>query len=180
MVIALAGRRIDAAGAVPERFPLSNLPRVEARLRRELQHVGARAIVCSAACGADLIALSIAGEMRLRRRAILPFDAARFRETSVVDRPGEWGSVFDRTARQLRDSGDLVVMTGSEAGAPDPYVAVNSRILDEAQSLARDTHDAVLALLVWDGQPRGDDDVTAAFGAEARGRGVPVREVSTC
>jgi hypothetical protein len=179
MVIALAGRRVDAAGAVPARFPRENVPRVEERLRRELEATGARALVCSAACGADLVALAVARELRLKRRAVLPFPVARFRETSVVDRPGEWGSQFDGVVRELRQAGDLVILDAGRQ-PPDPYLAANSGILDEAQTLARETRDEVLAFLVWDGQSRGDDDVTAAFGDEARRRGLRVVEVSTC
>ena len=47
-------------------------------------------LVCSAACGADLIALQAAGRVSLRRRIVLPFEPSRFRDSSVVDRPGDW------------------------------------------------------------------------------------------
>jgi hypothetical protein len=178
MVIALAGRRVDAADAAPARFPLANVPLVEKRLRHELARSGARALVCSAACGADLVALALAGELRLKRRAVLPFDEARFRQTSVVDRPGEWGALFDRVVRELRETGDLVIPPGIDAAA-DPYLAANGRILDEAQALARETRDDLLAILVWDGESRGEGDVTEAFAADARRRGLRVLEVST-
>jgi hypothetical protein len=42
-----------------------------ARLRRFFHEQEASALVGSAACGADLLALEIAGELSLRRRVIL-------------------------------------------------------------------------------------------------------------
>src|SRR5437879_1306075 len=95
-VIALGGRRIDAPDADPPRFPLKNVPIVRRRLAALLSAEHAEALVCSAACGADLIALEEAERLGLHRRIVLPFQPKRFRETSVTDRPGDWGSVFDR------------------------------------------------------------------------------------
>ena len=95
-VMALAGRRIDAPETDPPRFPLKNVPMVRERLAALLAAEHAEALVCSAACGADLIALEEAERLGLRRRIVLPFPAKRFRETSVTDRPGEWGPLFDR------------------------------------------------------------------------------------
>jgi hypothetical protein len=87
MVIALAGRRIDAAGTKTPRFPLQNAETVRTRCRHFLQNRGAAALVCSAACGADLIALSEARQLAVRRRVVLPFGRNRFRQTSVVAVP---------------------------------------------------------------------------------------------
>src|SRR5882672_10452911 len=94
MIIALAGRRVDSADAKQPRFPPRNVERVHTQTRAVLKEKGATALVSSAACGADLIALSEAGQLGLRRRVILPFERRRFRETSVTDRPGEWGRLY--------------------------------------------------------------------------------------
>ena len=91
MIIALAGRRVDSADAKESRFPLRNVERVRTRARAVLKEKGATTLVSSAACGADLIAVSEAGQLGLRRRVILPFGRSRFQESSVTDRPGEWG-----------------------------------------------------------------------------------------
>src|SRR5947209_320182 len=99
MVIALAGRRIDAPNAETPRFPLENREKVGNRIRDFLAEHGATALVCSAACGADLLALEAAEELGLRRRILLPFAPDRFRATSVTDRPGEWGPLFDHACR---------------------------------------------------------------------------------
>lgn len=95
MIIALAGRRIDPADAKETRFPLRNIGRVRTGIRALLKEKAVTALVSSAACGADLIALSEAGQLGLTRRVILPFERGRFRETSVTDRPGDWGTLYD-------------------------------------------------------------------------------------
>ena len=177
MIIALAGRRIDAADAKQPRFPLHSVPIVRERLRHMFNNLGAIALVCSAACGADLIALSQAGALGLRRRVVLPFDRQSFRETSVNDRPGEWGPLYDRIIDEVVAAGDLVTMhyTSEE----EAYAATNRAILDEAISLAKHYSQPATAALVWDGISRGDHDITEAFGVEARKRGLPLVEVNT-
>jgi hypothetical protein len=177
MVVAVAGRRIDAADAETPRFPLANVPLVERRLDELFAREAAAALVSSAACGADLVALTVAGRRRMRRRVVLPFPADRFRVTSVVDRPGDWGPVYDRVLADL-DPGDVVTVAGPGEGA-EAYLAANRALLVEAAGLARSSGAAPLAVLVWDGAPRGSDDITAAFGDAARERGWRVAQVST-
>ena len=117
--IALAGRRIDAPDAETPRFPLANVPLVRDRLRAFFVERGAGTLVCSAACGADLVALEAAESLGMRRRIVLPFDPARFRQTSVTDRPGDWGPTYDRLVETARREGDLVVLEGAgEGGRP--------------------------------------------------------------
>ena len=74
-VIALAGRRIDAPETKPARFPLKNVPIVRERLAALLAAEHAEALVCSAACGADLIALAEAERLGELQRKLL--EAAR-------------------------------------------------------------------------------------------------------
>jgi hypothetical protein len=177
MIIALAGRRVDSADAKEPRFPLRNVESVRARARAVFREKGATALVSSAACGADLIALSEAGQLGLRRRVILPFERRRFRETSVTDRPGEWGPLYDQVLDAMEAAGDLVILqNGSEDEA---YSAANRAILDEAVELAEAVHEPATAVLIWDGVSRGDHDLTEEFGDEARKRGLAVTEVRT-
>jgi hypothetical protein len=150
-IAALAGRRIDAADA-PPRFPLANV--------------------------ADLIALEAAGRLGLRRRIVLPFAAERFRATSVTDRPGDWGPLFDRIVGEVAAAGDLVLL-GLEEGDEGTYAAANHAILNEAEGLAGGDPPAVVAVIVWEGASRGAGDLTEAFATAARARGHPVREVLT-
>jgi hypothetical protein len=165
-VVALAGRRIDLPGTQPPRFPLDNIGTVGRRLAEALDKVHAVALVCSAACGADLIALQQAERLGLRRRIVLPIAPARFRETSVVDRPGDWGPVFDHQVTAAAAAGDLVVL---DVGADEDlaYAAANEAIVREAQALARVGEPAgplrLVAMLVWEGAPRSGSDATAGF-----------------
>jgi hypothetical protein len=138
-VVALAGRRIDAEDAQPPRFPAAHIGLVQDRIRDQLDASGAEALVCSAACGADLLALAVAGDLGVRRRAVLPFDEQRFRKTSVIDRPGDWGPVFDQVVADLRARGDLVILD-YEPEESDAYRSANWMILDEAQRLGSAAH----------------------------------------
>jgi hypothetical protein len=180
MVIALAGRRIDSPDAATARFPAANVPAVKAQLHDLFHKTAASALVSSAACGADLVALEEAGRMGLRRRVVLPANKEEFRENSVVDdgRPADWGLFYDRITTDVGAADDLVVLQDQPAGDA-PFVAANSRILDEAVALGRATNENVLAVLVWEGRSRGLGDLTEAFGAAARERGLPVTEVYT-
>jgi hypothetical protein len=177
MIIALAGRRVDTADAKDTRFPLRNVEAVRSRARAHLEQSGATALVSSAACGADLIALSEAGHLGLRRRVILPFERSRFRETSVTDRPGDWGAVYDDVLNSVEAAGDLVVL---ECGSDDEaYAATNCAILDEAVSMGKSVRQPVAALLIWNGASRGNGDLTEHFAIEARKRVLPVTEILT-
>lgn len=178
MVIAVAGRRIDAADTSTPRFPLQNVPIVERRLDELLERLTARGLVGSAACGADLIALTLAGRRKMRRRVVLPSLQEKFRTTSVTDRPGEWGPVYDQVLAELAPTRDIVVL-GERTDGDEAYLAANHAILDEAARLARDSKGDVVAVLVWEGAPRSGDDITAAFGDEARKRGWRVEQVLT-
>lgn len=179
MIIALAGRRVDAVDAKEQRFP-SNPEHVEVvrqRIRAILQAYNAVAIVSSAACGADLLALSEAGNLGVRRRIVLPFERERFRETSVTDRPGEWGPLYDLVLNDIKHKSDLLVLEmqpGYEAYAKASHV-----IVDEALSLGQLHNTSVIAVLVWDGVFRGLGDLTEEFGLYARAKGIRVVDVMT-
>jgi hypothetical protein len=178
MVIAVAGRRIDADDSKTPRFPLQNVPIVERRLDELFERLAATGLVGSAACGADLIALTLAGRRRMRRRVVLPFSPEKFRATSVTDRPGEWSPVYDQVLVELAPARDVVALTGHGEG-DEAYVAANEAIMSEAATLANELNAEVVAVLVWEGAPRADDDVTAAFGDQARKRGWRVEQVNT-
>ncbi len=80
MVIALSGRRIDAADALESRFPLANVEIVWRRIRSMLKEQATRVLVSSAACGADLIALSEANSLGIASRIVLPSSPERFKQ----------------------------------------------------------------------------------------------------
>ena len=195
MIITSAGRRVDAVGAKEERFPLSNADRVAEEVKSRLESLGAGVLVCSAACGADLIALNEAGKLGLRARIVLPFAPAHFRRTSVVDRPGnstwDWGDLFDEFVKRASDNDDLVVLSPGAGGTDDDtaaYVETNRRLIAEALNLSRIINapgrggaDAkhLRALIMWEGGSRGEDDVTADFADRARRALIPLEEIST-
>lgn len=180
-IVALAGRRIDAGDARVERFPLHDIGVVAGRLRALFGRLRCTTLVCSAANGADLVALQVARDLGLRTRIVLPFAAARFREESVVDRPGGelWGWLFDDLVREARAAGDLIVLASRDKSHRDAFAAANKRIVDEAIALARaGRRKAVVAgVAVWEGASRGGDDATAAFVKCARADGLPVHTV---
>jgi hypothetical protein len=176
--VALSGRRIDAPGAKAA-FPLHRRDAVAAALRTQLADASARLLVCSAACGADLLALDAAGALGIRRRIVLPFARAVFRRRSVTDRPGDWGPLFDRICDEVERDGDLVVLDKD----PDEeacYLETAHAILSEAEALMGETGCRErLALIVWEGPRRDGADVTRDFLEEARRRGWAVAEVGT-
>jgi hypothetical protein len=178
IIFALAGRRIDAAGVKPPRFPSENIELVRQRLLHVFAEYQPKALVSSAACGADLIALEEAGARGVRRRIVLPFDRHRFRRTSVADRPGDWAKAYDRILDEVESSGDLVTLSSDSQGT-DAYAAATGAIFTEAHALSRNAEQDVWAILVWDGVPRDKDDLTKLFGDQAKLRGIPVIEIKT-
>jgi hypothetical protein len=178
MILALAGRRVDPANATATRFPLENADAVRERIAALLANTQTTTLVCSAACGSDLLALDAAGKLALDCHIVLPFAKERFRVTSVVDRPGEWGPLFDRTIEHTEAAGKLVILNLPEDDDAS-YLAVNQTILARARAIARSQAQPVEAALVWEGRPRQGIDITAAFGTAAKTLGIPLREVST-
>jgi hypothetical protein len=178
MILALAGRRIDPPDASVARFPLENAAAVSQRIAALMIATQTTALVCSAACGADLLALEAAHELALDFYIVLPYTEHRFRTTSVLDRPGEWGPIFDRAIERAEATESLFILDLPEADDAS-FLAVNRAILAQARVLARYNAQPFQAVLVWDGQPRDATDITAAFGEEAKSLGIPLREVST-
>ena len=142
----------------------------------------ATALVCSAACGADLVGLEAAEQLDLRRRIVLPFPPPRFRETSVIDRSEEWGPVFDHQIAAATAAGDLAVLDldGKEDQA---YAAANEAIIREAQALAAQPRQGgaqrLVAMLVWEGAKRQGTDATAGFRELARKAGFEEHSIPT-
>jgi hypothetical protein len=150
---------------------------VPERIRAMLQTHHAAGLVSSAACGADLLALSEARKLGLRRRVVLPFDRKKFRSTSVTDRQGDWGPVYDMLLNEVEKSGYLLVIHANSKS--NAYAEANHVILDEALSLAQQLQDRVTAVLVWDGKSRGEGDLTEEFGFYARNKSIPVVDAMT-
>jgi hypothetical protein len=186
MIVAVAGRRIDASDAEVPRFPLARVDVVRTGISEQLQRLGARGVISSAACGTDLLALEVAGALGLRRRIVLPFGRALFRETSVTDRPGDWGPLYDRICDEVAAAGELVELGYAPEGERT-YAETNVQIIKQALALGRAEAATqtspqwpnAMALLVWEGALRGPDDLTAHFGRLAHASGMAIVEVPT-
>jgi len=176
VVAALAGRRIDLPASKDFRFPIENIARVRRDLKRLFAKEDVGMLVCSAACGADLIALDIARKRGIRARIILPFSPERFRQSSVVDRPGDWGTLFDEVIESTPAS-DVIVLQ-SESQPDDAYEAVTQEIILQAAMAASPV--AAIAIAVWEGNARQETDATASFLRHAKQAGMVERIIRTC
>jgi hypothetical protein len=179
-VVALAGRRIDAEGATIKRFPLEAVKTVAASLDALFAAEHAVALVCSAACGSDLIALDVAGRRALRRRIVLPSEPKVFLQTSVIDRPGGWAPVFERIIDEVHRDGDLVIAR-PPTGRSDPYHYVNEVIIAEARRLTGELGPCArkVAVIIWEGEPRDASDITESFRRATLAQGYKLREILT-
>jgi len=159
-VVALAGRRTDASDTQTSRFPLKSIERV----RKELQHLFLAArtekLVCSAACGADLVALEVAGELGIERHVIIPFSVPEFRRISVTDRPGAWGPLYDQVMAAVSAQG-LLQLLGRDTTDDAAFSLTNKAIIKQAQLLAGGG--IPLAVVVWEGESQEPIDATREF-----------------
>lgn len=172
-ILVEAGRRVDAPDATVARFPSEKIPEVRSRIRQLLKGQRPRATVSAAACGADLLLLEVAGDMRVPRYVLLPSAPEEFRLSSVTDRPGDWGDLYTEALRT--SNVEVLQLPDGQEG----YLATNLKLLDRAEAIAKQERTNVKALVVWNKEPRGPDDVTAHFLQHARLRGMPVLEIST-
>ena len=189
-IVAFAGRRIDATDVETPRFPLTQVDVVQKKIEELFRRDNVKTLTCSAACGADLIALQVAQKLGIHYRIILPFVSERFRVTSVMDRPctqeWNWGILFDQVVDIAQEKGELVVVETDE-DRQTAYQSVNQAILNEALQQGRiqaatvplqEIHQ-VQAVIAWDGHARGPRDLTLHFAEEARSRGLVVKEILT-
>jgi hypothetical protein len=176
-VAALAGRRSDAEGAADARFPARCNAAVHGRLVDAFRAAEISTLVCAAACGSDLLALSAAAELGIRRYVILPYAPDEFRRRSVVDRGADWGELFDRTIAEVAARGDLLVLD-LLPDDPRAFEWTNAAIIEEAETLAHETtHTPPLVYAVWDGPLTGRTDYTEDFVNAARRRGFALETI---
>lgn len=175
-VAALAGRRIDSPTQTTHRFPLSNVAPVRNRLLGLLEAERVQHLICSAACGADLVALQLAMQLKIPYQIILPFPIESFREKSVVDRPGDWGGAFDQVIANAATNSITVLSTSEKE--QEAYRAVTAEIIRLA--VESSTNLEPIAIAVWDGIPHGEEDASADFVRLAKAAMIPVLMVQTC
>lgn len=174
-VAAFAGRRIDTPDADVPRFPSAEAEHVARKLLYRFRQERVERLICSAACGADILALEAAEKLAIPATLVLPFASHIFREISVTDRPGDWGERFDRLVAAARDRGDLVEL-GFDAGDENAFAAANDQIIHIASTSGTYRR---LAFVVWEGRRRGQDDSTADFLCKALSCGFEKRVVLT-
>lgn len=174
-VVALAGRRIDAPDANESRFPAAAAEHVERKLLRHFRQERVKRLICSAACGADILALEVAEKLAIPATLVIPFASSTFREISVTDRPGNWGNRFDHLVAKARARGELIEL-GLDAADDNVFNIANDRILRLASITGLHRK---LAFVVWEGQSRGRTDTTADFLNKALSCGFEKRTVLT-
>lgn len=174
-VAALAGRRIDKLDSTRAQFPLTCAPKVAAGLHKIFETGSFTSLVCSAACGADLLAVESAKILGMTFDIILPYSPLKFRDTSVVDRPGDWGPKYDQLIEEAAACNRLHILGSDEKGN---YDLATAGILDIATSMA--PLENVFAVVVWEGHPRDEGDATLDFKLRAENLGLTVSEVATC
>lgn len=172
-VIVAAGRRVDAPDAQAARFPACNVDAVRQKIRELFAREKPVALVSSGACGVDLLAIQVAAEQHMERYVLLGAEPAEFRKTSVVDRPGDWGELFDQAMKTAKV--EVLKLPEGQEG----YLETNLKLLDRAQAVAKQSGTTVVALVIWNEQSRGPDDVTNHFMQQAKLRKIPVTQIST-
>jgi hypothetical protein len=173
--IVLAGRRIDAEDAEARRFPLCNAPLVEGRLHSFFAQSRPLRLICSAACGADLLALKASELTGIPRRTIvIPYSPAQFYETSVADRPGDWRNLYFEHVERAQAQGELIVLNASR-GSDEAYSKATAKLVLEA-SHSEPPH---IACIVWEGQSQGDTGQSMDLKVAAECRHWQVEEIMT-
>ena len=165
MLLVHAGNRVDAAGAIPARFPEGMVADVRGRLDRFVAALRPRLVVSAASAGADLLVLEAALERSIAVHLVLPFGAARFRAVSVADRGQMWLRRFDRVLDLVLSDPACRLVEGDETEDEAGFRRGNLLLVEHALAQAGD--DGVLALAV---RPAADDDdsVTDDFVAVAK------------
>lgn len=182
MIAVLAGRRVDAADAPVARFPLKNVEKVKEKLQRLFTANNIDYLVSSGACGADLIALDVAGHLDISRKMVLPFGAETFRSSSVTDRPGNWGELFDTIHEELKKQSNVITLKYTQDD-DEAYEKTNFDILNTADILFEKSNDAgdekKVAIIIWEGAPKDSNDTTDHFRKEAGKRGYQIEEINS-
>jgi hypothetical protein len=95
----------------------------------------------------------------------------------VVDRPGNWGEVYDHVIADVETRGDLIVLPSMVGDEDDAYQAANEAIIREAQTIAGSGEP--MAVIVWEGSSRSKSDATDAFRIQAEEAGFTLSVIPT-
>ncbi|SEU06525.1 hypothetical protein [Hymenobacter actinosclerus] len=175
-VTALAGRRPDEINAEVVRFPLDNIIAVREQIKQLFSKQRFTHLVCAAACGADLLALDVATDLDVECHIILPFEPSEFLLASVTDRPGGWKQLYDRLIIAAEKSDNLYLL-GYSRDDDEAFSKTTKAIVAHAKKLANGK--PASAIVVWEGQSRGNDDATEEFAILSRNEGLHTVEIIT-
>lgn len=179
MIMSLAGRRIDPIDAEVKRFPLENKEIVRQRILDLFIKENVTTLISSAACGADLLAQDVARELKIQQRIILPFSRNKFRQTSVTDRPGNWGKLYDEICDEVDANGYLVILKDEEDESK-AYSRVTEKLIEQNNATKKiNTTESNAVVVVWEGKVKNEKDETASFIREAKKNDIDVIEIST-
>jgi predicted acylesterase/phospholipase RssA len=174
-VAALAGRRIDAAGSGDYGFRLERRDEIRTHITDALVSQNVQLLVCSAACGSDLIALEVAEDLNIPCRIVLPCAREKFLRESVIDRPGNWEELFQRVVDRAQATGNLITLP-EDSDSQASYEKANEVILSEAQHVGGVN---TLAIVVWEGRKREGGDLTDDFREGAFSKNLRVLTILT-
>lgn len=107
---------------------------------------------------------------------VLPYHPDKFRRSSVTDRPGEWGLLYDRLIYKIGAAGDLIVLDDKSTDE-FAFRHTNEAIIHLASFAAMPEHAG--AVLVWEGRSNGKNDLTAAFENLATAAGMAIYTILT-
>ncbi|MDB5226225.1 MAG: hypothetical protein JWN78_418 [Bacteroidota bacterium] len=183
MIVALAGRRIDAENSKLTRFPLANIGIVRERIRDFFVINKVSALVCSGACGSDLLALEVAGELGIHSIMVIPFKKDIFLAKSVSDRPGNWAILFNSIYQNLNKESAVIVLDYS-INDRNVYEKTNLEIITRAcdifNKVKKDSAKVkISSVIIWEGQPKETNDTTEHFRQESLKREIEIKEIYT-
>lgn len=175
----LAGRRIDPEHASVQRFPRDSVDTVSESIKGVFTECSVTTLICSAAAGADLLALRIALDFGISCRVIISSSTEAFRRDSVSDLGSEWDQMFSDVVQRIGLENLICIPAGNDDASS--FRQVNERLFQEALA-AKESQGAateILCLAVWDLRRKEGADFTAEFIDIAHRLGLQVLSIPT-
>ncbi|MCZ4541350.1 hypothetical protein QNA14_15135 [Dietzia kunjamensis] len=167
MILIYAGSQPDSEGRAEARFPQATEDEITDRIRGLLHDLKPRLVFGALAAGADIIIAEATRKEGIPFKALLPFDADTFRETSVSGSGNRWTQRYDRLIAEV----DFECL--DEEVQDSAYADHNAAMLDAAARIAEDEGERLWCLLI---RPTPDSatkgSVTDDMASRAEGRGL--------
>ncbi len=151
------------AGRLPggDEFPEENVEHVREQVQRMISNLRPRAVLGSAAAGADLLVLEAALRSGAHARVVLAGTFAEFRESSVAGRGSRWEQLYD--ALPAHEQVELVALARGADDA-DSYREVTQRL----NALADEAADGETVVSLTISRPREGEDHSAELATAQR------------